>query len=579
MKEISKTLFKEFSKCSNYYVLDNIYNKKMFSEIDENIKKEYLKLMYDENGNSLICNTDEKLEVMQEYYKEVERVSLKVASKTFKKPFKYEENNLKQKEIRFIDSNGYLFHTYLDGYYEDNEEIYVIEVKATSSNSFMKLGPKVKGELSPIFKKDNNIIYLKEEIVYEKKYQNSYHKLFDRYDDCGKYIYDIAITKFIMDGYLNQNNITKKVKYYLGILNSEYIYDGVSDFEKVNKEEVISFIDMNYILNDYKDLIFEEYNKIINNIFLKKIEDTYSKACKEDCPYKKACFPFLNNLDSVESLLVPKKIKIDSQPYDVIDLINMGYKHITDIPKEYLDNKNHIIQRNCIDSDEEYFNKEDIRNSIKENIEYPIYHLDFEAFQSPLPRFKGEKPYMQSVFQYSIHIQRKPLVCDEKLDNYYFIPNDFLDHRKELVEKMIKTIDLSSGGIVLVYNKNFEYSRIKEFMEFYPEYKKELQNILNHMVDLLDIVRKNKNSDTISFYHKNLHGSYSIKKVLPVFTDMSYNELEVKNGVEAQVAYAKFKYLPKEDIQVLRESLIKYCGQDTYSMFKILSKLYIKSQD
>ena len=60
---------------------------------------------------------------------------------------------------------------------------------------------------------------------------------------------------------------------------------------------------------------------------------------------------------------------------------------------------------------------------------------------------------------------------------------------------------------------------------------------------------------------------------------MSYNELEVKNGVEAQVAYAKFKYLPKEDIQVLRESLIKYCGQDTYSMFKILSKLYIKSQD
>ena len=88
MKEISKTLFKEFSKCSNYYVLDNIYNKKMFSEIDENIKKEYLKLMYDENGNSLICNTDEKLEVMQEYYKEVERVSLKVASKTFKiRPF------------------------------------------------------------------------------------------------------------------------------------------------------------------------------------------------------------------------------------------------------------------------------------------------------------------------------------------------------------------------------------------------------------------------------------------------------------------------------------------------------------
>ena len=90
-----------------------------------------------------------------------------------------------------------------------------------------------------------------------------------------------------------------------------------------------------------------------------------------------------------------------------------------------------------------------LNHELIDEIEYPIYHLDFEAFQSPLPRFKGEKPYMQSVFQYSIHIQRKPFVCDEKLDNYYYIPNDFSDHRKELVEKMIKTIDSQENLTVL----------------------------------------------------------------------------------------------------------------------------------
>ena len=34
-------------------------------------------------------------------------------------------------------------------------------------------------------------------------------------------------------------------------------------------------------------------------------------------------------------------------------------------------------------------------------LKYPIYHLDFETFPCPLPRYSGEKPYTQSVFQFS----------------------------------------------------------------------------------------------------------------------------------------------------------------------------------
>ena len=216
-----------------------------------------------------------------------------------------------------------------------------------------------------------------------------------------------------------------------------------------------------------------------------------------------------------------------------------------------------------------------IEKQINENIVYPIYHLDFESFQPPLPLRKGEWPYIQSVFQFSIHIQKEPFVCDKDLDNVSFIANDFKDHREELIQEMIKTIDLDNGGTVLVYNKSFEYTRIEEMIAMFPKYEKPLKKIQAHMYDLMDVLKKGENS--VNYYHPDLNGSYSIKKLLPIYTNLSYSDLEVKNGIDAQLAYAKFKYLPQEDIDELRKNLIIYCKQDTYSMVEILDGLIKKS--
>ena len=45
------------------------------------------------------------------------------------------------------------------------------------------------------------------------------------------------------------------------------------------------------------------------------------------------------------------------------------------------------------------------------------------------------------------------------------LPSDFLDHREEMIKEMIETIDLSNGGTVLVYNKNFEYFYYKYWQQ------------------------------------------------------------------------------------------------------------------
>ena len=60
---------------------------------------------------------------------------------------------------------------------------------------------------------------------------------------------------------------------------------------------------------------------------------------------------------------------------------------------------------------------------------------------------------------------------------------------------------------------------------------------------------------------------------MPLFSDLTYKDLEIQNGIGAIVAYSKFKYLPQEDILELRKNLIKYCGLDTYSMFVILNNI------
>ena len=134
---------------------------------------------------------------------------------------------------------------------------------------------------------------------------------------------------------------------------------------------------------------------------------------------------------------------------------------LTDIERSWLTNKNNLIQRDSFENNTVHINKHKIKAGI-EKLEYPIYHLDFETFPCPLPRFKGERPYTQSLFQFSVHIETSPGKCNFNKDNYSYLVNDYNDNRRELVEELIKVIDLSKGGTVLVYNQRFEEGRLKD---------------------------------------------------------------------------------------------------------------------
>ena len=122
------------------------------------------------------------------------------------------------------------------------------------------------------------------------------------------------------------------------------------------------------------------------------------------------------------------------------------------------------------------------------------------------------------------------------------------------------------------YNKGFETARLKEMAPLFPELSDHLLNIKDNIIDLMVPFF---NQD---YYIKEMAGRWSIKVVLPaLFPDdpeLDYHNLEqVHKGDEASNAFLSLPSLSKEEQEVLRKNMLKYCKLDTYAMVKIYEKL------
>ena len=252
-----------------------------------------------------------------------------------------------------------------------------------------------------------------------------------------------------------------------------------------------------------------------------------------------------------------------------------------DVPESFITSKKHEIQRDCLRFNRRYINKKKLKDGLN-ILKYPIYHLDFETFPCPLPRFKGESPYIQSPFEFSLHIEHEPGKCDKLEDNYVFLNKTTGDEREEMIKALVEYI--KPGGTMLAQNVGFEKGRIKELSKMFPKYKTELMEIYNKAFDLLWLVNTKSDmyielgydkeeASLFNFYDNNLSGSFSIKKTLPVFSNLSYKDLIVKNGTEAIVVYANYPYMSKEEFELKFQALIEYCRQDTWAMVVILEAL------
>lgn len=618
---VTKTDFINYTRCPRYAALEEVRKEKLDADIsykeykekeaNENLKELLLNMYEDETYEvDTTIKENKQMKALMPYYKQVEMEAGRLTNKYFKGKSVYAEATFNQESFEF-NKNGIRYVCYVDIYNEVEDKINIIEVKATTSNNYVKLESNYRKEDKYsifYFNSEKNCYYLKDEIPgYDieaempmENYLKNRDKLFDRYSSVGGYVFDLAIQRYILEGEYKASNNEEKLKdihYYLAVLNHKYVFDGTYKDKKavynpdVNGNEIVVFIDMTNITKEYLSIIDSERKKLEGYVFDLRVDKCpmgiwCERKSTKECPYlstvcgkmipaKNSSLNYLNNGFGFKTL--------NGDRLKGLELINEGYLNMLDIPEEWITSKKHHIQRDAVRFGRTYVDKEKIAAGIKD-LKYPIYHLDFETLPCPMPRFRGEKPYTQSPFEFSLHIEREPGVCDKEKDNYIFLAKTFdNDEREELVKALVKYIDPSKGTL-FAQNVSFEKSRIKELAEIFPQYKKELMGMYNIGYDLMWLVNTKSDyyeslgfdkerSALPNYYTKELSGSYSIKKTLPVFSDLSYKDLTVKNGTEAIVAYANYNNMTKEEFALYYEALRIYCQQDTWAMVVILDAL------
>ncbi len=469
---------------------------------------------------------------------------------------------------------------------EQGEVIYCLF--PTTSKDFLKQKYNSDGHKPQLFVKNNQGIYMvniPEKQADQGNFKEKIRKLTDRREDSGRMVYHYAFKRFLYD-IVNPENTTRILFVFL---NSDYVHDGLS-----YQKQLYHIFDFSEIYSLMKEIIEADIYRMINHLELSDFVacPLVKKECRKgdsfECKFVDFCFSHIpkNNsiLDYFDSHLgFEEPTEAGNVYHDTYDLINEGLVDMNDIPISWLRNELHLMQRYCLDTGKIHVNQLKIEALLK-TLRYPLVYLDFEALPCLLPRFRGEKPYSQSVFQYSIHVEEDEGVLDKNGNSHYeFIANHDTDNRRELVESMIKIINRFDSSVI-VYHKTFEEQRLKELQDIFPEYKNELQNIIDRLFDLKDVLKNNKkfylkqgfseaDASRYNFYSCEMSGSYSLKKVIKVFNPNAYQDLTINNGEAAYKAYMSLEFLDQTDRENTINDLLEYCKQDTYSMYEIINGL------
>ena len=359
-----------------------------------------------------------------------------------------------------------------------------------------------------------------------------------------EYIPDMAFQKYICE----KNGIKIK-NCFIEYINKDYIKQGnVIPNELVLQQDVTD--DVNQI-NDIEENS-EKYIEIMKQG--KAPEVSISRKCNKpyECPLKDECW---GNLPEYHVLQLTNWRKY-------WELYEEGILDIKDIPKDEIlsSNKDQRIKE-AVDGNKIIINKNKIRNFLKE-LQYPLYYLDFETFDTAIPIFNQSKPYQKIPFQYSLHIQDE----NNKVKHFEFLARRGKDPRPELLVRLKK--EIGQTGSIIVFNKTFEISVLKKLAEDFPGYESFIENTINRIIDLAEPF---KNYD---YYNPVQKGRYSLKAVLPAITGKGYSNLEIGNGTDASMKY--FYSHIKDDlknIDEIRNNLLKYCCLDTEGMIWIIDEL------
>jgi hypothetical protein len=363
-----------------------------------------------------------------------------------------------------------------------------------------------------------------------------------------EHLYDVAFQVAL----LRKQGITVR-RAHLILLDPDYVRNGDLDIPQLFKTT-----DITADVEDIYGTVIKEMQEA-RAYLLSEIEP--QGPCS--CIYKarsRHCSTFRYSNPDVPGYGIHDIARIGTSPKKLKELVDAGIFALEDIPRDLKLTKGQSNQLRAYRTGETIIDKEAIAKELGE-LTFPLHFIDYETFASALPLFSGYSPYDQIPLQYSIHIVGSP---DEEP-----IHRDFLHAgRNDPTSSFLDSIreHVSAFGSVIAWNKAFECQVNDSIAKRLLPAREYVIELNDRFYDLMDIFSRQY------FVHRDLCGSVSIKRVLPVLApELSYSSLGIQDGAMASLSWSRMisAEIDEEECARLRANLRDYCALDSYGMYAI----------
>jgi len=445
-----------------------------------------------------------------------------------------------------------------------------------------------------------------------------------------KFINDVSFQKYVIDSVLKENNLNPIQNTFFAYLNKSYYknwnlnYNDLIIIDQVGAESnheieiiqrnkpVIKLIDDSLLdeitikstiqkMQTELSISQEEFNKI--HLFP---GNKYLEYFGKEAEFGTIMWWWLNpNANLISDLYYQNKTEIISLSEEDKDLFNTKSGNWIWKAREFIDRYIECFSADLSKSNHKNIILKPEIKKILDGFSYPICFYDYESVNVPVPIMDKTHPYQQVVVQYSLHKyypdgtmkhfgwilwgQWESRVEQIKIPhNPNLLPNPqntesekvVYGHCQNLLTEFIKDIwDDINKSTFIVWHKPFENTRNKEIWEIFPALLDDFLAINERTYDIKEIF------STGLYFDLEFKWSSSIKKVLPVLTPISYDDLDVWNG---SIAMKELVKLVDDQLDVsanlenkiikqkLIEDLLIYCGQDSLAMVEIFKSLIEK---
>jgi len=227
-----------------------------------------------------------------------------------------------------------------------------------------------------------------------------------------------------------------------------------------------------------------------------------------------------------------------------------------------------------------------------DRLEYPLLFVDFETLNPALPLFPGTSPFQAVKVQWSLH----RLDADGTLSHAEWIVEDGNHDPSE--EFLTSLLDALGTHGTFIHYSHYEVTQLTDLAVRLPRLRDRLIATIPGLYDRVapklrergeSLARPPQSSGGIVTFdlgvrvvkggciHPMLNGRWSIKYAITLLArDLPpYESLDVSNGDQAMLATTEMLRpdTPGERRAAIRESLLRYCEQDTMAMAEIYRTL------